>query len=112
MQISEKEVINSLKNIAQTIIIDTDSAMHPKEAFATRPNQAAAAIEHVVVRGMDNGNMIRTKVVVNDPNLRVIEDTSILDMVHRHHPSIVGLYEPKVSGSQADDICCKFGFRD
>lgn len=23
---------------------------------------------------------------------------------------IVGLYEPKVSGSQVDDLCCRFGF--
>lgn len=32
------------------------------------------------------------------------------DMVRSYLPSIVGLYEPKVSGSQTDDICRSFGF--
>lgn len=60
--------------------------MQPKETPATRPNQAAAAIEHVVVRGMDNGNTIRTEVVVNDPNIGMTEDTSILNkIIDEHH---------------------------
>lgn len=31
------------------------------------------------------------------------------DMLRRHKPILVGLYEPKVSGTQADDIFCRVG---
>lgn len=32
------------------------------------------------------------------------------DMIISHKPRIVGLFEPKVSSSQVDAICCKFVF--
>lgn len=31
-------------------------------------------------------------------------------MICRHKPFLVGLFELKVSSSQADGICCRFGF--
>ncbi|XVF57141.1 hypothetical protein PTKIN_Ptkin06aG0180000 [Pterospermum kingtungense] len=32
------------------------------------------------------------------------------DMLRRYKPVLVGLLEPKISGSHADEICCNFGF--
>lgn len=32
------------------------------------------------------------------------------DMISFHKPMLVGLFEQKVSGSHADDICRRFGF--
>lgn len=32
------------------------------------------------------------------------------DMIRTHKPILVGIFETKLSGSQADDICRRFGF--
>ena len=34
------------------------------------------------------------------------------DLLKQHKPDILGLLEPKVSGSQADDVCQKLGFKE
>lgn len=36
----------------------------------------------------------------------------LTDMLRYHKPDVLGLLEPKVSGSQADDICEKLGLRN
>ena len=34
------------------------------------------------------------------------------DLLKQHKPDILGLLEPKVSRSQADDVCQKLGFKE
>lgn len=88
VQINEKEVVNACN--MQTLVTSKQVAnksnlggssmrlVNTKAATSNRPKQAAAAIEHMVVRGANQGRTITREVEVNNLEAEDLENSSLL----------------------------------
>ncbi|XVF64686.1 hypothetical protein PTKIN_Ptkin09bG0187600 [Pterospermum kingtungense] len=98
--ISEKEIANapnnSLANKGKQVATGSVKTMDNGKCSSSSsvPRRAASNPEHVIVRGATSKHFLH----------------ALKDMVCKHKPFMVGLLEPRASGSHADDICKKIGF--